>query len=241
MFCTKCGRVVDNNAKFCINCGNNLVNIENVNNLESTKKNGLATASMIIGIISLIFSFILNIFIFPLAIIGLILGIVNKNKCGQKIAGIVLNIVSMIISIIVLITFIFIIFIFEHHWEENFAPTPVSGSWNCKSFGGSGVGDNYIVSLYLDNSNYFSWNKYNDEYNNHVYGYYTYTDLEKTNNSGEYKYYNLKLDGYEFVSDGELQDEDYVAEYEIGINDEQGEAILMNIYTYNMYYCYLEY
>lgn len=241
MFCNKCGSKVEGNAKFCNNCGNILsINGVNQNINTSEERNGLAVASLVIGIISIMLSFILNIFIFPLGITGLILGIVNKNKCGSKTAGIVLNSVSMVIAIIILITAILIVGSLNELWEEEFNVNDVSGIWNCKSFDGSGESDEYIVTMKLNNDNSFVWNKYGDEINNHVYGTYMYEDEEKTNPSGDYKYYMINLIGEEFVNEGVLQDQEYKSQYEIGINEDYGAAILMNVATYNMYYCYLE-
>ena len=51
-------------------------------------------------------------------------------------------------------------------------------------------------------------------------------------------YYSIKLIGEEYVSEGVLQDEEYESKYEMGILNDSNEAILMNIHTYNMYYCF---
>lgn len=166
---------------------------------------------------------------------GLILGIVNKNKCGKKTAGILLNIFSMIIVIVILLLFI----LFSADGElsnDSINNNYVSGVWNCKSFNSG----SYIVTMKLNEDSSFVWNKYGDEINNHVYGHYTWIDEKKTNNSGSYKYYMIDLVGEEFVSGGLLQDEPYRSQYDMGINEAAGEAILMNVSTYNMYYCYLE-
>lgn len=244
MFCSKCGNKIKDNYNFCQNCGNNLTsnNYQNINNNNSQKNsNGLAIASLVIGIIAIILSFSINIFILPLAITGLILGIVNKNKCGQKIAGIILNSLSMVIAIITLIIVAFIIGTLDDIWEEDFNTNPVIGVWNCKSFDGSAVSNDYIITMKMNDNGSFIWSKYGDDYNNYVYGSYNYLDLEKTNNSGDYEYYTIELYGEEIVSDGVIQTQEYNSEYEMGINEEYDEAILMNVYTYNMYYCYLEY
>lgn len=238
MFCTKCGTKLESNYNACPNCGNllnegenNVVN-NNVVNQPIKKKSKLAVAALVIGIISVILSFILNIFVIPLAIIGLTLGIIGKGK-----AGIILNSISMIISVIVIICGA-VLFSAAGLFDTN----PVKGTWNCKPYSSSSSLSNkdYIVTMELNRNSDFLWGKYGDTANNYVKGTYTYEDLEKTNNSGDYKYYKLNLDGEKYVSDGEVQDEDYVAKYEIGINKEKGEAIMINVNNYNMYYCYLE-
>ena len=46
------------------------------------------------------------------------------------------------------------------------------------------------------------------------------------------------LTGDEFVNYGVLQTELYKSEYEMGIIGNGDEAILMNVQTYNIYYCH---
>lgn len=256
MFCKNCGKVLNQGDLFCANCGNQIIaennEVENVSfttnefdnlnhqqsnnnqnipvNNTNKEKSGLATASIVIGIISIILSFFLTILVYPLAIVGLILGIVNKKKCKKEILGIVLNSISFVIPIIILV---FSITILSNK-------IPVSGTWNCKNFDGSGVGNEYIVTMKLHNDKSFAWNKYGDELNNHVYGTYTYVDEERTNASGMYSYYTVVLDGNEFVSGGKLQNEKYHSEYSMGLNKEAGELVIYNVHTLNMYYCFLE-
>ena len=87
-------------------------------------------------------------------------------------------------------------------------------------------GINYIVDAYRLDLN-------SDEIKN----------LDKTNNSGEYKYYSLEVDIYEVIFDDEIQDlykyDDM--KFEIGIANIDGvkQAIMLNYANYNMNYCYL--
>lgn len=256
-YCSRCGTENDVNAGFCKSCGNSLNTELNVQN-NVQKKEGLGVASLVIGIISLVFSFIFNIFTIPLAIIGLILGIVNKATKGKKFAGIILNIISIIVSTIVFILWMFVIgsvadsidtdsgkdFLnrLYNELERETSDNYVEGKYNCKSFDGSGEGNDYIVRFELDDDMTFLWGKYNDTKDNYVKGTYEFTDLEKTNESGEYKYYNIKLDGEEYYNKGEEQEEKYSSEYEFGITAiaTKKQGILMNVKNYNMYYCYEE-
>ena len=57
------------------------------NNQPEKKKDGCATASLILGIISLILSFILNVLTLPLSLVGLVLGIVAKKGSKNKMHG----------------------------------------------------------------------------------------------------------------------------------------------------------
>ena len=141
MYCSKCGAFIEKNAKFCIACGNKVVEnnntlssnvqIENQNNnynnstvnysqnnqektsnmnnshMNQTKTVNMnnskkTSVSMILGIISIILCFFLNVLIVPVALVGLIIGITEKNKSG-KVVGIILNILAVVIPIVILV------------------------------------------------------------------------------------------------------------------------------------------
>ena len=72
--------------------------------VEKTQEDGKATASLVLGICSIVIGCIA----LPLSIIGLILGIVSKEKSGKRTAGIVINAIMLGLSVIA--TIIFIIF-----------------------------------------------------------------------------------------------------------------------------------
>lgn len=110
MYCKFCGKEIDDNARFCPSCGGSFADsISSVNdriqeqtntqfNTSDSKKQGLAIASLILGIASLIFVF--NSFIFcgdynfcfsiPCAFIGKYLGkeSIRKNMDGMQYAKI---------------------------------------------------------------------------------------------------------------------------------------------------------
>ena len=98
MKCPKCNNDNTDGSKFCLNCGSPL---SQENNNQKSGGSGLAVASLVLGIIGLIFTFVV-IGIIP-AIIGLILGIValatKKPKKGMSIAGIVLSTLSILILV----------------------------------------------------------------------------------------------------------------------------------------------
>lgn len=123
MKCKYCGKDALSSDKFCKYCGAEIEKIEsqpkveeinfnsspiemkdeqNTNNSQakSNKKgNGLKIASLVLGIISLVL-FIFNILLLPLEIIGLVLAIVYIAKNKKFCAGLVLNIIAMIISLL---------------------------------------------------------------------------------------------------------------------------------------------
>lgn len=130
MYCKKCGAGVENGYNFCKVCGsrieNNNENIninqtttttnqneqinynfkEQPNNINNQTKNTKAIVSLVLGIICILAVWLLNVLIIPLAIIGLIFGIIEKNKSGIKTTGIILNIVSIALSIIIILIMI---------------------------------------------------------------------------------------------------------------------------------------
>lgn len=67
------------------------------------KQDGMGTASLVIGVISVVLSFVCNVLIIPLAILGLVFGLICKTKGGKKTAGIILNILGIVIPIVILI------------------------------------------------------------------------------------------------------------------------------------------
>lgn len=75
--------------------------------MEEKKSNGLAIASIVLGIVAIVFSFIgLSIpFGLIIGIVGIILGVMakKKNPCGMATAGLVLSIIGTVLCAIVFI------------------------------------------------------------------------------------------------------------------------------------------
>ena len=94
MKCDKCGKSIKETDRYCQSCGNPLIKNRN--------DNSLAIVSVVMGGISILFGTI----IFPIAIIGLILGICQKGKSSLKTVGIVLNVIGLVFAIL-LWTFLF--------------------------------------------------------------------------------------------------------------------------------------
>ena len=112
MHCSVCGTVLESGATYCHECGTKVSKSksevkskervsENVTKSVITPSKGPAIASMVMGIISMILGF----WVIPLPIIGLILGLTYKGKCGEKTAGIILNSISLVM---IVFTWIFI-------------------------------------------------------------------------------------------------------------------------------------
>lgn len=113
MKCNYCGADNKEASKFCASCGAELketkkkeeVKVEKVEvkevKPESVKttdqvKDGKATASLVLGICSLL----IWCLTFPLSLIGLILGIASKERSGKRTTGIVLNSIGLFFSLV---------------------------------------------------------------------------------------------------------------------------------------------
>ena len=114
MKCNYCGADNKEESKFCSSCGAELKETKKAEKKEEIKEvksepvktektgDGKGTASLVLGIVSLLIWCVTPI----TSIIGLILGICAK-KSGKKVAGIILNALALVGSIICIITFIF--------------------------------------------------------------------------------------------------------------------------------------
>lgn len=89
MKCKYCNSDIEDGAKFCPSCGKS-VDGPRINN-------GLAVASLVLGIISLIGGFATII----IPIIGLVLGLSHKEKCSEKTLGVTLNAVGLVLGLLV--------------------------------------------------------------------------------------------------------------------------------------------
>ena len=248
MFCTKCGKKIEEGNSFCTNCGqskdvNNSVNTMKENNIpQKNNPSGVVIAALVIGIISIVLSFVIGPLVIPLSIVGFCLGIINKDKGAIKITSIILNCLSAVIGIFILIFFgsflLMALIALNKIPDELENDIPVSGYWDCKSFDGETPSDDYVITFDLDDNYNFSVFKYDDIENNYASGKYTYKDLHKTSQTGDLKYYSVKLRSEKLVENGIDNTQQFSSEFEIGINEDNDEAVFINTETYNMYYCY---
>lgn len=130
-FCETCGKQMEEEATFCPNCGAQTANAAQTNQqngqgevptaydqgvpvygqpvMPEPQNNsvGLAVASMVCGIVSLVFSCCVPWVTFILALVGVILGGISlSNKKGGKgmaIAGVVCSIVALVPAVIMVI------------------------------------------------------------------------------------------------------------------------------------------
>ncbi len=78
-------------------------NEQRIVNSSSVEKNNKLTVSLILGIVSLLCPFFINFILsIPISIVGLVLACTSRNQTGKKTASIILNIISIILSVMVL-------------------------------------------------------------------------------------------------------------------------------------------
>jgi heme/copper-type cytochrome/quinol oxidase subunit 2 len=113
MTCSNCGSPLDQGAAFCGNCGRQIsaapvtpplppAPAANVAYAVSTppaapqKKDGKATASMVLGIVSLI-AWLIPLIGIPVTVMALVFGIRHRHAAnhGQAVAGIVMGCISI--------------------------------------------------------------------------------------------------------------------------------------------------
>ena len=239
MKCVNCGSDNPNNSSFCTNCG---VTLSNPN------KNNNTSVGFILGIISIVSLFIFPIITIPLSIIGFILSITNKEQ-SNRTAGIVLNTVSFLICL-VFVLFVFSALNLVFHGFRDFdintlfrylnitdINEEMIGTWDCTSFGNRG-NDEYILTYELYKDGTFKWYKYDDEINNHVYGKYDMSEVEKDETTLTNRFVKLHLKSTEFIENNK-DSGPYESTYEVAIDTDKKEQVLINEKTYNMYFCKL--
>ena len=108
MYCQNCGNKISENDIYCSNCGTT------INNIQSQKAN---STPLILGILAFIFTWLPFISI-PLAVVAISIGTSQKNKDGKTTAGIILGIISIILTAIIIIRVVLFAAYFMDHQEE---------------------------------------------------------------------------------------------------------------------------
>ena len=244
-FCENCGKEIGNLDKHCSHCGKK-VNNESVPVKKSSNMEGLGTASMVIGIISLVFSFIINIFIFPVAVIGLILGIISKAHKGKRISGIVLNIIAIVFSILVFIFWICLInyvvdkdYSHDSHIEtihDSVLSFDYAGIWNCKSI----LSNDNEIKLEINDDGTFILSDIKNT-GNFIKGTYENSDNHFGSYFGKNNYHAIELDAnsrYENDVYKSIDDSEYGMI--IAKGKDKSNAILAADDSEKIYYCNME-
>ena len=135
-YCTHCGKELKEGADVCLNCGILINrNVTDTNTKSKIPGRGKAIAGMVLGIVACVWAFIAlleledlpynleyyyslsdyvgyaigyTLFSFTPSIVGLCLSIssIKKQKSGKNTAGLVLNIIALLVSILLIFTVI---------------------------------------------------------------------------------------------------------------------------------------
>lgn len=222
MYCSYCGKKIDDGQKFCNSCGKQIQN-------EVLDKNKKSNGIKVISILALIFSIVF----YPVGLVLSIIGIVKCNKYkkenNKKSSYFVFNIAGLVISIIMIfMTIFFIIMLFLLTGFFSKTDKNLQSTWVCKSTPFSTV---YNLKVNFDGSN-FSWAKYADEDNNVVKG--TYKVLSRDYSNGEIEYELLLRPKYYVISGNVINDYNNDFEIEIEFSNQNATIKLENS---QMYYC----
>ena len=245
-FCEYCGEKINDGDLYCLKCGKRQGSVVAI----KSKKNGaegLATASLVLGIISLILSFIVNIFIMPLALVGLILGIVGKVQHAKKYSGIVLNVIAMIVSVIIFILWIvLLVYIVDRYdnndkysyTKENYSD--ITGTWNCKGINNI-LNSNYDLVVTLNSDKTFTLGDYNNSSKDYFKGVYYFEDDDLNGFINNNKNHAIGLNPLEKYEHGDLVNkwDDVDDSYKMIVtrNNNKFHAVLTSDGNEKVYYC----
>jgi len=186
MYCSNCGNPIQYEDSYCPSCGIKCQNKEKINPAPKGNENNI---SLITGIISFIFCWIPIISI-PLAISAILLGRKYKKETGEKTAGSILGIISLVFSTLGFIFIFMIAVLFFNILDEETDNTQMLTDYleqyeyyeteiSFDISGYSWVGNDKSV-IYLNKNKKYSWyqddKNQTDNFYNGTYEYYTGTD-----------------------------------------------------------------
>ncbi|MBQ6546661.1 MAG: hypothetical protein IJL74_01530 [Bacilli bacterium] len=247
-YCENCGTKLDKNDSHCPKCDKKEDTPVVKEDKKEHKNEGLGTASMVIGIVSLVLSLLISVLVFPLALVGLILGIVNKAQNGKKVSGIILNGIAMLLSAIVFIALITFLTVYvtkdlndNHEKYSEYIPSVIEeesliGRWNCKKTDKIADKD-YELSVVINDNDTFSMYD-SKESKNYIEGEYQYRKEAFGSIIKTKRMYILHLNGEkEYVSGKYVVDNN--RKYEMIVTNIKGKlhAVLYNDNSDINYYC----
>jgi len=202
MYCTKCGNKVSNTQSYCTNCGNKL----NCDKIKQNKQDDLMISSLIIGILSIIGTITCSIFILPLAIFGLVLGLKSAKKLNM---GVILNLIAIIVSIALFLgTFIYGVAMYKESTKETPSISSskkdslieaIEGTWYLNK--DDNLSGDYYISFNQNNT--FVWNQesgkkyrgtYKEEYKTEGTILYYYISLTGVDDSNQMKNFEITIE-----------------------------------------------
>ena len=246
-FCPDCGSKLRKNAATCKECGKNLkeekkTTKKTTKKVENNNRKGFVIVSFILGIVSIVFAFVLTVLVIPTAVLGLIFGLLGREPKGKRKAGIIMNIIAIVLSIIMLIVWIVLISImtkednpFIKFYKYVVVEDKVEGEWKCKLY--NTKYSKYVLTLELEGNKKFNWSDYNSPKYNYVKGTYNYHKVDSEQAETKH-YYLVNLHPTKMYLYGRKR----VARdtsYKVFITKKNypRKAKMINSRTYNIYYC----
>lgn len=215
MYCSNCGKKLNKDGK-CSNCEK--LKKEKTNNNQNKEVQNNKELSNVLGIVTIVSAFFINILSIPTGIISIISGSKYKKETGEKCYGPVLSIIGICLSVFFLIlicVFIFFIIIFASTGSNNSSKSDynykddsfifsrsteqyLNGEWLHTESGGSYEFD-------VDDKEYEMYNTSN-HLDNYCIGTFNITEEGSYKNNEENKiYYNIKLNPKRCVIDGNTE------------------------------------
>lgn len=233
MFCKYCGTKIEKNNLFCKNCGNKNKRYINTN---------INDNSIIFGILAIIF-FIIPFISIPLALFSIIISVEYKRKTEKKSSGLLLGIISIILSVLFWGIVIFAAIVYDDTETNN-----TNNNYQIEKYAFDIEEYNWISKdkkLKLEYDNYVIYNKNNEEIEKGTYssikGKYALNflikdlkmtgidDLLTSNNINENYFFVL-----EFIDDKDEEEEN--PKYYYGIYDDvRKELYIGDLYTKDSY------
>ena len=231
MKCRNCGKELSKETPICKSCGKG----GRQKKLKGTKPSitTLNIVSTLIGIGTIIGAFVVNVYVIPLGIIGIILGAIEMGKY-RKSTGLFLSILGLLIIVGL---FFYYAFIYEP------IVNPVEGKWNCHNYTEmTGESENSTLRLEIKNDGILFIDYVEED--SYLVGDYSYEQNLSNPSTGTYDYYNIKLNTKEVVIKGSLISGSRVNNYELAVPNEfaffTDKAIFTNRETNSTYNCYLD-
>lgn len=171
----------------------------------------------------------------------------KSDKKGVKVVLILISVLVVIVFMALAVAFLesdeFGGFLTAFYDELDYTGSGnyVVGEYDCK--GTSGKTDEFLVTLHLNEDNTFLYGPYGKLATNYAKGTYTYEDENKTNESGEYKYFmlNMQASKENFIVGGVPEGHDFNARAEFGVGRTDGakkQGVIMFLSTRNTYFCF---
>lgn len=114
MYCSECGKLNQQNHKYCAGCGNKLTGTNNINKTKDLD------ISLVLGITCIVSSIFFNIICFIPGIISIVYSVKRKRETGKLGVGFGLSLGGMIFSFIVFILGVLVFVAIFNYVDEGY-------------------------------------------------------------------------------------------------------------------------